>query len=336
MRILLAVMLLAAAGWSGSWFAGAWLAEHSLAGWLEDRPAAGLVTGHEGIAVRGFPLRFEISIENPQLRDLGSGTAWSAPRITLGAPGYRLTRLAAELPEGARFDHPEGGLSLSTGAPAPRATLNLSGLRSLVFEDAAVSGDALVFATQDGAQTRLDRLRLSLRRADGGEAHYHLSLAAEELAPDADWLAAEPFRSPPPDVIEVIGLEAALELDAPLDRAGFATYPPPRLTSLTLSETRIQWGSTLLEASGALVIGADGRPEGVIDFSARDWQRLLDAAVALEFVNPEIAQTWERALDFLEEEGETAGQLDVALRFTEGRMRLGPLPLGPAPRVTGR
>lgn len=238
------------------------------------------------------------------------------------------------MPEGARLDHPEGGLTISAAAP-PRATLVLSGLRGFALDKAAVHGDRLAVDTQDGAQTRLERLRLSLRRIDGHTARYQLSLAASGLAPDAGWLAAEPFRDPPPEAIEQIALEATLTLDAALDRAAFSAAAPPRVTSLTLDDARIRWGSTLLKASGELVIGSSGRPEGVVDISARDWRRLLDAAAVLGLVHPEIAQTWERAFELLEEEGGTTGRLDLPLQFTQGRMRLGPLPIGAAPRLFG-
>ncbi len=90
----------------------------------------------------------------------------------------------------------------------------------------------------------------------------------------------------------------------------------------------MDFGATGLIAKGALTFDAAGIPEGTVDLTVRDWRAALAIAVAAGMVPPGVAGLAETAGTLL-----AGGQADLTapLAFTAGQMRLGPVPLGPAP-----
>ena len=62
------------------------------------------------------------------------------------------------------------------------------------------------------------------------------------------------------------------------------------------------------------------------------WRDLVPVLVAAQLVKPEVAPTVTRALEVMAKDG-TAEVLDMPLVLSEGWMRLGPIPLGPAPMM---
>jgi hypothetical protein len=50
-------------------------------------------------------------------------------------------------------------------------------------------------------------------------------------------------------------------------------------------------------------------------------------------VQPEVAPTVERMMETMAASSGDPQVLDLPLKFSSGRMSLGPLPLGPAPRM---
>ena len=75
---------------------------------------------------------------------------------------------------------------------------------------------------------------------------------------------------------------------------------------------------------------ANGLAEGRIDLRLTGWRELVPVLVAAQLVTPEVAPTVARALEVMAKNG-TAEVLEVPLVLADGWMRLGPIPLGPAP-----
>ena len=62
MRILLAVILLSALGWSGYWYFGAQAVERGLSTWLDQRADEGWIAEYASLDTAGFPNRFDTTI----------------------------------------------------------------------------------------------------------------------------------------------------------------------------------------------------------------------------------------------------------------------------------
>jgi hypothetical protein len=147
------------------------------------------------------------------------------------------------------------------------------------------------------------------------------------LAPDA----ARATLAGLPPTVETLRIVAVVALDAPLDRT--AAMRLPLLDRLTLRETSFRWGTAALAAEGEIAPDAEGRAEGTITIRVTDWRRMIDAAMALGLLRPEIAPTVAEMARLMSEAAGTGENLDLPLRMTGGRMSLGPLPLGPAPQL---
>jgi hypothetical protein len=332
MRILLVVILLTTAGWGGYWYVAAGIVERSAEAWLERQGEAGPGTGHAGVAVGGFPRSFDLEVTEPRYSDPVAGIGWEAPWVRLMSAAYSPNHITAELPASQKLLVRDDVIELNSADL--RAGLSLRLDTALALATTSLAGEALVFRSDHGWQVGLDKLRFETRQQDGQADRHEVSLELEGLAPDGSWLDVSQLAPPPPDSIERLALDATLAFDKPLDRLTLENPQRPRLTHVTINDARVLWGDMLIWADGDLAVDPMGVPEGQILFRARNWQEMLDVVVAAGFVHPEVAQTWARVLDMLEAESETPGVLDVPLRFEDGRMRLGPLPLGAAPRLS--
>jgi hypothetical protein len=107
--------------------------------------------------------------------------------------------------------------------------------------------------------------------------------------------------------------------------------PQPR--HLDITEAALRWGRLELRVAGALAIDAEGEPEGELLLKATNWRALLDAARAAGALSDRLAGAVEGALALASRLAGSPETLDIPLRFASGRMRLGPVPIGPAPTL---
>jgi hypothetical protein len=118
---------------------------------------------------------------------------------------------------------------------------------------------------------------------------------------------------------------------------GFAAPAEPGLplvlTGIDVREVLLTWGETGLFAKGRVAVSDQGYAEGRIDLRITNWSRLLPALSAAGLIPPEALPTWERALTLLAGTSGEGAALDLPLSFRNGWASLGPVPIGPAPRL---
>jgi len=323
MRRVVTVVAVLALLWAGWWGAMSYLAASAVRDWFATQAMFGRMAGLDRLVVAGFPHRVALTLEGPYLADPFRGLSWAASGLQISARGYPPLRLAAELPQRQTVRLP-GGAVVELRADAARAELALGGL-DLRLDRAWLSGNGLVLAGAGGGA--VDALRLDVLADPDTPARYRLLLRL-------DGLRGQAAAGPLPSEAELLTLAGAVALSAPIDRH-FGTRPePPVLERIDVDALRLVWGRVELDAAGSLRPDADGRTEGQIAVRLRHWRDLLDAAVALEALDAEIALTWARALELIAAESPQAAAEDVletTLSFRAGRMRIGPLPIGPAP-----
>ena len=83
MRTRLAIVILAALGWSGWWFFQSTMRDRAMEAWLADRRAAGWVADASDVRVRGFPNRVDTVIEKLNLSDPEAGWSWRADGLQI-------------------------------------------------------------------------------------------------------------------------------------------------------------------------------------------------------------------------------------------------------------
>jgi hypothetical protein len=325
MRRLLIALLVFAALWSGYWFGVARLLDRGVEDWFTARTEAGMMAGHDGLRVTGFPLRFNLDVTRPHLGDATTG-GWSAPEARLSARAWMPWRVTLDLPEQQMVTVP--GQEVTVSSSSLSASLAVSPQMSLPLAAIDLTGNGVSLLSSQGWSVAIARLIGTTRRGADDPLTHDLHIEATSITPDDGFRSRLAARSPLPELIDGLRLEAALTFSAPLDRTAAETQP--QLTALTLRDATVTWGDLVLSASGALTPDANGLAEGRIDLRLTAWRELVPVLVAAQMVTPEVAPTVTRALEVMAKDA-TAKVLEVPLVMSEGWMRLGPIPLGPAP-----
>lgn len=331
MRWLLAGVIAACTLWGGYWFAGAAALKEAAAGAFAGASRGGLLAAHGGLAVNGFPNRFDLTAREVRLADPLAGIGWRAPFVQVLALSYRPHHVIAVWPDRQVVELPGERVEVTSGRM--QASLVVVPGPDLALDRATYVAAAVALAGAAGWRLELAELRLALHAAaDGGAASYDVGAAALGLAPDPVLHARLDPEGRLPGPIEAVALDATVVLEAPLDRHALGGAAP-RITRIELREARAVWGGLALRAAGSLTVGADGLADGRIDIAADDWEGILALAVRAGLVAERVAPTYARALAAMDEGGGGEGRLEVPLVMSGGRMRLGPLILGPAPRI---
>jgi len=315
-----------AVAWCGYWFVGARFVMQGAETALAGARAQGLRAEADDLAVRGFPNRFDLTVTAPDFADPASGFGWTAPFVQVFALTYRPWHVIAAFAPEQQVTTPAGAFTLTAGKL--QASLRARPTALLPLDRMTLVGSDLTLLAPGGASVSAPELRLATRDRDGTGLRHEIGLEVTGLAPSPGVL---PEGTGLPAVLDRLYLDADLTFSAPLDRD--APLSRPELTRLALHEALLIWGDLALHAKGDLAPDAAGLAEGSLTLRATNWQRLLPALVSAGLVKSEVAETWTRMMEIMAQQSGDPAVMDVTLRFSQGRVSLGPLPLGPAPRL---
>ena len=321
MRRLIVIVLAAALLWSGWWVVGARATKAAFEGWLEAQRGAGRVA-EAAVRVRGFPFRFDTTFSDLEIGEEGAWL-WSAERFQTLMLSYAPDRAVLAWPGPQRIETP-GGPVVVEGAEAT-ASIRVGVSADLPLERVAlVARD--VRADGPAGRVAAAELRVAAER-EGDAPDYHLGLFVSRLS-----LPIFPrARAVLPPVVELVRVDAVARLSSAPGRASAGA--PPELEALEIAEARVDWGGARLVVSGGPVeIGRDGAPYGRLAVRVEEWPRLVEAAIAGGLLPARQAPLAIAALEVIAGDA-PPGALETELVFEAGRMRFGPIPLGPAPRL---
>ncbi len=318
-------LLLAAVGWSLFWLVVRSQVEAGLKREAADLRASGYEASWKTLSVGGYPFRIEVEMTGPTfLEPYGWGV--SAPRLTAIANAYQLTRWTFVAPEGLVLSRPGAGRVDVAGQALRASVSDLARAPRIAFE-----GEGVTFTPQSGsapfAFTAAERIDLHLRAVDGDRAQLQAGLRGAQarragvfaqiapLAPltlnlTADLSHRDAFR----------GRDWAQSVRAWTDQGGAAT-----VTQLLASVGEV----SLSAKGGPLTVGPDGRLRGALDMSLRQGAAAIAALGAAQALDPSAAQSAAAVAQTRAREGGA----DLQLTFEAGATTLGPVRLGPAPRV---
>lgn len=319
MRGLLGLAIALGLLWGGYWFLGARAMERAAEDWFDSAKAEGLVAEKTGFSLQGFPSRFDLTFEGLHLADPVSGYGWKAPFAQVLMLSYQPWHLIAALPNDQSFETPFGAVDLHSAKL--QASLVLKPALAVGLDRFVLAGEELRVSGTGGALAA-DSLSLGSRLLDADSHLHEIGLAVLGLHLDPKRVA------PLPDVVERLRLDADVRFTAALDR--YAPETRPMLAAVTLREASVGWGSMTVYAKGEVSADAEGYAAGRIDIRFTEWRQGLAAAVELGLITAEVAPTVEKALTLLSQD---TAVVDLPLVFSGGRMSLGPVPLGAAPRL---
>ena len=330
---LIVLILVAALIWMSWWFIGSTITERSLRAWVDERRSVGWVADYSALNVRGFPNRFDTTINDVVLADPTTGIAWSAPFFQLLMLSYKPNHVIVALPNDHRFSTPLQNLEMTSDRARG----------SIVFRpNTALTLDRLTFVLDEfdiqsslGWQVRLREARISTEPVSAREDAHRIGAEILKLSPsDATRAVLDPAGILP-TTVDLLRLDASVGFDAPWDRHAIEDARP-QITDIDLRDLRASWGDVDFRAAGKLTVDQRGLPTGRITVKAVQWRRLLDMAISAGLVAQSLAPTFERAFELMASLSGTPDTLDAPLTFQNGFVSFGPIPLGPFPPLTIR
>ncbi len=325
MRALTIILAVAAALWGGYWFAGSRALDSAARGWFAGQSGA----QYSSLSVAGFPNRFDLTVNDLHLEAPDGSLVWDAPFAQVFAMTWKPWHVIAALPD-------EQKLTVMGEAVTIRSK-DMMGSLTLVPESAAGLNRISVVAHEVEASSDTpwtigaEEVSFATRReADDGLSH-QIGLRIVGLQGDPALMAGLLGQADLPPVIGLIRADATVRLTAPLDR--FAAETQPKVASVAVRDITVTWGTLNLRGEGQVAAGADGLAEGRIDWNLTNWRAVPPALAAAGIVKPDVAPTVMRALEVMAEASPDPEVLTVPLILQSGRMSLGPLPLGAAPRL---
>jgi len=315
--ILLALLLV---GWTGGWVYLRVTAARQLETSAQALRDAGYQVSWGSRTFSGYPFRLQAKLTEARIVE-PSGWAITAPELTAEAAVYALGRWTAVAPQGVVLVRPIGGPVVIRGELL-RASISDIGKRP---PNIVVEGRKLIFAPLQGA------------------APYPLQTAERldfNLRPGPDDQAAILFRVDNANA-KMSGLLARIAQDRPVSMnwesilshmSAFRGRNWPTAVqawtasrgSISVRTAGLTAGDALATAkSGALTVGVDGRLQGALDVDLRE----APAGARGGVLTPEAA------LAALSRLGGGDGTAQATITFTGGQTMLGPVAVGPAPRI---
>lgn len=332
MKKLAVIVILALAGWSGWWWLGAAGGERALTEWLDQRRTEGWAADIATTQTRGYPLSFRRELTDVQLADPATGVAWQAPQVILTSPSYAPADLSLTLPTRQTLAIP--GTTLEIASTLFEAALNVAPTENLALKSADLRLRDLRVGSSAGWMAGLAQGDVTSVRAEAPDAHAVSAVFTDVMPSDPVKAILDPLGALP-DAIERMELRGTFGFDAPWDlRALEDRRPQP--TRIDLDALTLIWGGIEINVAGAMDVDAQGRPEGDLTVQIVNWRDLLALLQANGTLPQEIDQLALTIIDALARSSGRPDTLDAPLALSGGFVRFGPIPIGPAPRLTIR
>lgn len=327
---LIVILLVGALAWMTWWAVGHTAYEKGLSAWIEQRRAEGWAADVGSLHTAGFPNRFDTTLTDLRLADPETGVAWTAPFLQFLSLAYKPHQVIAVLPEKHQFSTPVGAFDISH--KDARASLFLKAETALGLDQAIFVFEDLQLEAEEGWTTRLTSGRFAAESVAAAENTYRLGADVAGFTPT---IALRRLLDPArvlPETVESLRFDATTAFDRPWDRFAIEDARP-QPTRIDLMELSARWGTATFRAAGEVDVTEAGYPEGEITIRAVEWRKILDMAVASGVLPESAADPLERGLELMSGPRDT---LDTTIGFSGGFVRLGIIPIAPAPRIVIR
>ncbi|MFN3524052.1 MAG: DUF2125 domain-containing protein [Phenylobacterium sp.] len=322
-----AVALVVVLVWSGFWLLARQRTANGLEAAAQGLRDSGYEVSWKSSRIAGYPFRLFVVLEEPQVRD-PSGWGLAAPRLEAESFLHGLGHWVMAAPQGLTVFRPSGGGVTLTGEVI-RASLGKLDARppSFSFEAAKVA-----FVPAPGAAT------FALAAAEKIELH----LRAGPDDQGAVLLRVDGGRAAPGRLLGILADDKPVSLVWDSVLSGMSGFrgedwaAAARAWSLSGGGVTVRQGglsageAALNVQSGALTLGPDGRLRGALAVELRRAPAALSALARTGAIPPETAEA-AAAVIAARQAGGSEARADLV--FQAGRTTLGPVALGPAPRV---
>jgi len=327
MKRLLFVIIAAAALYAGNWFVGSSSATAGFERWFSERRAEGWVADVDSIETRGFPSRFDTTLSAISLADPDTGLAYSAPFLQIFALSYKPEHLIAVWPNEQTFSSPFGKAAITS--EDMRASLIVKKNTSLALEKANFTADAVNIAIDTIETLGTANALMAVQLVPAAQNTYQFGVDLKDVVlPEPKGLRLEAGILP--EALEYARGDVTAAFDAPWDlNALQSARPQPTRIDVKLIEAK--WGQLELRLAGGFDVDTQGRASGQITIKAQNWRDILALSAATGAIPEQLIRPIEQGLSLLSSLSGNRNTLDLPFKLDAGLMKLGPIPIGPAP-----
>ncbi|MGH1577843.1 DUF2125 domain-containing protein [Planktotalea sp.] len=326
---LLVVIIAAATLYAGYWFVGSNGANSGFERWFDDRRAEGWVAEVDDINTRGFPSRFDTTLTNLSLADPETGVAYSAPFLQIFALSYKPEHIIAVWPNEQSFSSPYGKAAVSS--TDMRASLIVKKNTALALQKANFTTDELAVKMDNGDAFGAGKalVAVELTPTPAAANNYHFGVDLKDLTlPQPKGLRLEVGLLP--EKLDYARADVTAQFNAPWDLNALQTARP-QPTKIAVKLIEAKWGQLELRLAGEFDVDTQGRANGKITVKAQNWRDILAVSAASGAIPSQLVRPIEQGLSLLSGLSGNRNTLDLPLDLKDGQMKLGPIPLGPAP-----
>ena len=294
--------------------------------WIAAQEAAGYAIAHEGLSVGGYPFRFSLRADRPDIAAPEAEGGWRVrtDRLAATAQFYDLNHWILT---------PDGDVVLEalTGEGPARwvagfdaARLSLAGTGGVTTRIGA-SVTALTLRAETGPAPGVEAmgaLNLTGFTGEGDALALRVQADALRLAPGVLDPALETAFGPQ---VELWRAEATLTEFEALARAGDPAEWRRAGGVLDITRAQLIWGAADITGSGELTLDSELRPAGRLSVVVTDPETLIQALVAAGLVHDEQGDALSLAALMAPRR---EGGIALPFRLQDGGVFLGPARLG--------
>ena len=330
MRTIIGVCLFAALAWFGYWFVGSNALETATKAWLQDRQEHGWVAEYSSLEVNGFPSRFDTTVTDFNLADPQYGWAWQAPEFHILSLSYKPNHFIATWPTSQVVSTPRKKYTITNDDM--RASLVFEPNTTLALDRSTLTLENLTIRTSADEASSIKSAVLATRQSETSKFAHDIAFDGKGFTPSKALKAQIDPTSMLPADFETVVIKTTVHFDAPWDRIAVEAVKP-NLTQLDITTFDAKWGEVQIQATGSVVVDVNGYPTGKISIRAKNWREMIKLAVTSGALDASIAQSLESGLGLIAMLSGNNETLDVPLSFANRVMSIGPIPIGPAPRL---
>lgn len=332
MRFIVGIIIAGLLVWCGWWFVGSSAQKTAWTNWFDDRKNAGWVAETADITLRGFPNRFDTTLSQIELADPSSGWAWSAPFFQVLMLSYKPNHVIAVWPDSQKISSPHDTATITSDTMRGSVIFLPDSDLTLDSTQIEIKSMGLIGTNWSAG---LESANFATRRVEAGDAPdfaHQIGFDAMNLTLSDSLKRSLDPASILPGNMERAHFDIIAAFDAPWDRHSIEGTKP-QLTAISVKDIDITWGKLNLRAKGLLNVDAQGFPNGDLNVTAKNWQEILNLAVRSGIISRDIAETAKGGLNLLSQLSGDRTTLNIPLSFGNGLIRLGPIPIGAAPRL---
>lgn len=326
MKRLIVMIVLLTGAWSAYWFYASAQKRTALENWFTEKQEEGWDASYSDLSILGFPNRVDATMADIRVANQDGSIAWQAPFLQLLSLVYKPNHVIVIWPETQTLVTPYSTIALRQ--EDLRASVVFDGDDASSLNRFSLVGQQMEARTDRGSWQAAEFL-LAAERQAGATSDYRVALNSKDMSVTLPFLPTGAL----PDRIETLALNTNVSFEHPWDANSFL-FDRPKPTKLEIVTADVTWGPMQLQATGTLELDEAGTPEGDIDFSLNNWEELIGDIANSGAISHQQAQSMMMMISMLASSTGDPRTFDGTLTFSDGMMRLGQLPLGPAPRIS--